>query len=64
MKVKIGDNYFDSEDQPIMIVMSEDDRRNIANMHPMATKYALFPNTLRPDQPNFMTKEQAIAWMD
>lgn len=64
MKIKIGDQYYDTEDQPVMLVLSDSDKENIAKMHPRCAKFAIFPNTLRPDQPHFMTKEQAIAWMD
>lgn len=57
MKVKIGDQVFDSKDQPIMVVLSQADRRNIENMAPEATMYASFPD-------GFGTPDQMLAWMD
>lgn len=56
MQVKIGDQVFDSKDQPIMVVLSEADKRNIENMLPEATKYASFPE-------NFGTPEEMRSWM-
>lgn len=57
MKVKIGDQVFDSKDQPIMVVLSQADKRNIENMTPDATMYASFPD-------DFGTSDQMLAWMD
>lgn len=45
MKVKIFDKIYDANEQPIMIILTEQDKKNIANMHPDATKYACFPDT-------------------
>jgi len=44
MKVKIGDTVYDSEKQPIMVILSNDDKKNIENMLPEATKYCSFPD--------------------
>jgi hypothetical protein len=43
MKVKIGDKIFDSEEEPIMIILNEGDKRNISSMHEDVTKYCTFP---------------------
>ncbi len=43
MKVKICDKIYDSEQEPIMVILSEVDKKNIANMHPEATKYCVYP---------------------
>jgi len=56
MKVKIGDTYYDSEDHPIMIVLSDADKRNIANMHPSATKYCVYDSS--------MDNKTIMDWMD
>lgn len=56
MQVKIGDKMFDSKEQPIMVVLSEADKRNIMNMNDDAKKYASFPE-------NFGTPEEMRAWM-
>lgn len=41
MKVKVGDTIYDSV--PIMVILSPQDKINIANMAPEATKYAICP---------------------
>lgn len=57
MKVKIGFKYYDSEDQPIMIVLSDKDKENIKNMLKHCTKYAVFAE-------NTFSHEEMIKWMD
>jgi len=44
MKVKIGDAVYDGERVPVMVILSDDDKRNIASMLPECTKYAAFPD--------------------
>jgi hypothetical protein len=46
MKIKIGNVIYDSEKEPIMVILSESDKVNIKNMSPEATKYCSFPNGL------------------
>ena len=43
MKVKVGDTVYDGAVVPVMVILSEDDKNNIANMLPESTKYASFP---------------------
>ncbi len=43
MKVKIGDQMFDSENEAIMIILSPEDKNNISSMAPEATKYCSYP---------------------
>jgi hypothetical protein len=43
MIVKIGETFFDSEDMPIMVVLSDKDKENIANMPPDLFRYCSFP---------------------
>ena len=50
MKVKIGTKIHDSENEPIMIVLSECDKENITNMLPTATKYCSFPENWSPEE--------------
>lgn len=45
MKVKIGDIIYDSEKEPIMIILSKGEREQIANMSPEATRYCSYPDT-------------------
>jgi hypothetical protein len=42
MKVKIGDKIYDSEEQPIMVVLSPADKKNIGNMDHAHTKYCSY----------------------
>jgi len=57
MKVKVGDRVYSSERQPIMVILTEQDKINIANMVPEATRYAEFSNALG------WTREEELAWM-
>lgn len=43
MKVKIKDKIYDSNDEPIMIMLEEDDKSNIKNMGD-AKKYCSYPS--------------------
>jgi len=43
MKIKIQNTIYDSNDEPIMIILSNEDKENIQNMHPEATKYCSYP---------------------
>ncbi len=45
MKVKINNKIYDAEDQPIMLILSKSDKRNLRNMHPDATKYCAYPES-------------------
>lgn len=43
MRVKIGDKWFEPTiGQPVMIELTQQDKANIDNMHPDATRYAIF----------------------
>ncbi len=55
MKVKVGDKVYDSNEEPILLVMSVDDKVNIMNMPKEATKYCSFPDS--------MTVEEGMKWM-
>ena len=57
MKVKVGDTIFVSDNQPIMVILTDDDKSNIANMDPDCTKYATF-------QDDWGTQKQMLEWMD
>lgn len=56
MKVKIGDVIYDAEKEPIMIILNEQDKQNIKNMHYTANKYCCFPKS--------KTKEEIERFMD
>jgi hypothetical protein len=39
MRVKIGENWYDSSSGPIMLELTDEDKKNIAKMNSDATKY-------------------------
>lgn len=43
MKVRVGGIIFDSESQPIMIVLEPHEKEDIKNMADSDTKYCAFP---------------------
>ncbi len=53
MKIKVGDQIF-TEEHLMMVVLTDADKKNIANMEPDAFKYAQFPKNL--DDQDFMRK--------
>lgn len=59
MRVKVGDNWFDvTAEQPIMVELTEADRRNIGAMAPEATKYAAFASD------DGRAVSTMLAWME
>lgn len=50
MKVKIGDVIYDSNEQPVMVILTPDDKANIAAMLPDKFRYCSFPDTYDPEQ--------------
>jgi len=58
MRVKHGDQWIECElGKPLMVELTEADKRNISNMHPDATKYATF------DDAETTTTDEKHAWM-
>lgn len=57
MKIKVRDKIYDGKEEPIMVILTDHDKRNIAHMHPDNAKYCQFPETL------YKAKE-IIKWMD
>ena len=55
MRVKIGDKIYDASNEPIMIVLSEEDKKNIANMADDAEAYCGYPD--------HMKSEDILEWM-
>jgi hypothetical protein len=49
MKVKIGNKIYDSYNEPIMLILSDDDKKNIKNMNQNATKFCIYPNNVDID---------------
>ncbi len=50
MKVKIGDKIYDGEQEPVMVILSDADKKNIRNMSTECTKYASFPEGLNTEE--------------
>lgn len=48
MKIKVGDKTYDSEETPVMVILSGKDKHNIANMHPGSHKYCAYPHGSNP----------------
>lgn len=57
MKVKVGGTFFDSSVTPVMVVLSQEDKDNISNMSPEASRYASFPD-------DFGTSFDMVEWMN
>ena len=55
MKVKVGEQVYDSEEIPLMLILTQADKDRIAAMAPGATKYASFPRG--------MSIPEVEAWM-
>jgi hypothetical protein len=55
MKIKVGDTTYDPNETPLMVILSDADKANIANMPREATKYCVFPDT--------MNEEEIDRWM-
>lgn len=43
MKIKIGNKVYDGENEPIMVILTDADKKNITNMLPECTKYCQYP---------------------
>ena len=43
MKIKTIDKEYDGDNEIVMVVLTEQDKRNIANMHADCTKYCQYP---------------------
>jgi len=49
MKVKIGNKTYNAEEEPILLILSQQDKSNIAHMDNSATHYCAFPSTIDPE---------------
>ena len=60
MKVKIRNNIYDGEKEPVMVILSHQDKENIKNMAPDAFRYCAYP-----DESKYTTNdyEWIKAWM-
>lgn len=56
MKVKIGEKIYDSNQEPIMLILGDDDKYNIENMLEECSNYCSYPES--------MTEEDAEKFME
>jgi hypothetical protein len=49
MKVKVRDTIYDGKDEPVMVILTDDDKFNIAHMSPEASKYCEYPDNTDPE---------------
>jgi len=56
MKVKIGDKIHDSSEEPIMVILTDQDKKNIKRMCPKCSHYCVYPQ-------DKLTEEEAKKWM-
>lgn len=61
MKVKVGNTVYDGEIEPVMVILSMEERRLIANMGPDITKYCSYPDSEEWVKNDF---EKIKAWME
>ena len=56
MRVKVDNKIYDSKDGPIMVILTDKDKENIANMNKDCTKYCMHQDS--------MDEEEAYKWME
>lgn len=62
MKIKIGNKIYTAEEYgPIMVILRESDKYNIANMPPEATRYCVYPPKEEWIKNDY---EKIQAWME
>jgi len=44
MKVKVGDKVYDGNVEPVMVILSDQDKKNISNMSFDNMKYCSYPD--------------------
>lgn len=55
MKVKIGNKIYDSSKEPILLILDEEDKRNLERMEEGAIKFLSFPKGMDLNEAkNFM----------
>ena len=50
MKIKVGDKIYDGTDEPIMIILENQDKENIKNMPQDLTQYCIYPSFMNIDE--------------
>ena len=57
MKVKIGDIVYDADEQPIMIILSDDEKKLISNMPEDCHNFCVYPDEGH-------TEDEIEKWMN
>ena len=50
MKIKVGNKIYDGEKEPVMVILSKEDKYNINHMLKTATKYCSYPEGYDSDK--------------
>jgi len=45
MKVKVGTKIYDGNEEPVMVILTDQDKKNIANMLPECDRYCMYPDS-------------------
>ncbi len=61
MRVKVGNKVYDAEDEPLLVMLSREERDEIAHMIPGATKYCVYPATEEWTKDGY---KKIKEWMD
>lgn len=64
MIIKIGDKVYSANDVPIMVVLDENDKRNILSMPPDAFRYACAPDGYFENDDAFLEWIDDLDWVD
>lgn len=60
MKVKVGDKIYDGNDEPVMVILTDQDKSLISNMSPYNNKFCSYPNSPYWTENNY---ERIKEWM-
>ncbi len=58
MKVKIGNKIYDSDEEPIMVILDDYNKHDISHMAEDDKKYCVFPTDLSEDQAREFMKDE------
>jgi len=58
MKVKVGNNIYSGDKEPVMVILTDKDKKNIAKMLPQAKKYCEYPDDA------FENNNEVLRWME
>ena len=54
MKVKVGNKIYDSNEEPIMIILDDIDKENISKMQKDKYKFISYPSKMKVDVKNWI----------